>query len=304
MVRSVRDARSQRSAKARGVGGSLWLGRSDHGCLLTLADIEGQNGRIEKIFRGIQSALGFDRVEELAIPITVRLDLRRVVRQIKPRHAVVRPDADHPGLLLQRRIRRRRSRGSGCGSRGRRSAGGLPAAASAFAARSARDIPPRPCCCRATMNTDFSSCTPSTSKVKIGKGSRRKLARSSNPRGWTAPWYWFVLRSKRRSPMIKVSSSLESRTMRPTGGLVAAVRRPWYRRVLAPVMEALEKPPIPLVSSHSRCSAASRLLQTSLSSSIMTAPSGKPLVKSVPHMRYDSNRKVTESKTRPLGRTP
>ena len=41
--------------------------------------------------------------------------------------------------------------------------------------------------------------------------------------------------------MIKVSSNLDRRTIRPTGGLVAAVRRPWYRRVLAPVMEALEK---------------------------------------------------------------
>src|SRR5258707_960005 len=78
--------------------------------------------------------------------------------------------------------------------------------------------------------------------------------------------------------MTTVSSSFESRTIRPVGGLVAATRRPWYRRVLIPEIVEEANPPRPLVSSHSRLDASAKLPQTSLLNSIIRLNHSGPVV--------------------------
>src|SRR5947209_7639582 len=72
--------------------------------------------------------------------------------------------------------------------------------------------------------------------------------------------------------MIRVSSSFDNRTNLPTGGFVAATRKPWYLRVLHPLTVPDANPPSPFVSSHSRRSAASRSVQISSPNRIMTPP--------------------------------
>jgi hypothetical protein len=69
--------------------------------------------------------------------------------------------------------------------------------------------------------------------------------------------------------MMTVSSSFESIVIRPSGGFVAAVKRPWYRRVFAPEIVDDAKLPRPFVSSHSRLEAASKFVQMSESKEIM-----------------------------------
>src|SRR5438094_10163094 len=69
--------------------------------------------------------------------------------------------------------------------------------------------------------------------------------------------------------MIRVSSNFDNRTNRPTGGFVAATRRPWYLRVLHPLTVPEANPPSQFVSSHSRLRAASRLVQISSPNRIM-----------------------------------
>jgi hypothetical protein len=69
--------------------------------------------------------------------------------------------------------------------------------------------------------------------------------------------------------MIRVSSIFETIVTRPSGGLVAAVRIPWYLRVFAPETVPDAKPPMPFVSSHSRDEAASKSVQTFLSNLII-----------------------------------
>src|SRR6516164_5759507 len=71
--------------------------------------------------------------------------------------------------------------------------------------------------------------------------------------------------------MIRVSSTFDNNTIRPTGGLVAATRSPWYRRVLMPDTVEDAKPPRPFVSSHSRLAEAFRSRQTVSSNRIMRA---------------------------------
>ncbi len=63
--------------------------------------------------------------------------------------------------------------------------------------------------------------------------------------------------------MTSVSSNFDNSTYRPTGGRVAATSRPWYRRVFMPAIVDEAKPPMPLVSSHSRDFTCSSLEQMS-----------------------------------------
>src|ERR1700704_2230350 len=102
-----------------------------------------------------------------------------------------------------------------------------------------------------------------------------------------APGYRLHERSKRLPSTMSVSSSLERRTIRPTGGLVAATSRPWYRRVFNPVMVEEANPPIPLVSSHSSRLAASRLRQTDSSNWLMPEGFDQPVhLRSCLHLRH------------------
>jgi hypothetical protein len=61
---------------------------------------------------------------------------------------------------------------------------------------------------------------------------------------------------------------LDSNTIRPAGGLVAATNRPWYRRVFNPMIVVEAYPPMPLVSSHSRVREADRSLHVRWSKAI------------------------------------
>src|SRR5260370_36114115 len=58
-------------------------------------------------------------------------------------------------------------------------------------------------------------------------------------------------------------STAETSGVRPTGGGSAATSSPWYRRVWLPATVPDAYPPIPLVTSHSRDSAAARSPQIS-----------------------------------------
>src|SRR6185369_17538164 len=81
-------------------------------------------------------------------------------------------------------------------------------------------------------------------------GQQKRMQRTSRVRKTRFPVLWphFATPDDSNSIADRHWPPPKCPTQRPTGGLVAATRRPWYRRVLHPLIVPEANPPIPFVS--------------------------------------------------------